>query len=210
MNPWRAPIALLRNLLARPDRATAGAEASAPEHAEYEDLLRAIGGGPDEAAGPAASDLRDATIAELRRVFEELRPLGEQLAESERARLAAEEEARRLAAAMESIGADVEGLRGELAKQTALRARLEERAAALRAKRDERHRVAADRWREIRRLRGECKRLERELEAQRRSWDELEAPLRRIAEQAGELDAEELRSLAEPLLAAPSFRRDDG
>jgi len=61
----------------------------------------------------------------------------------------------------ELLRSEVEDLRAELRKERARGERHAERAASWKEKAEERHKTAADRWREIRRLRGERRELER-------------------------------------------------
>lgn len=72
--------------LADQERLTApGAE----EFGEFEDLLDGIGAEQVEDSADAALALKDNTIAELKTMLARLRPLGDRLAATERARLAA-------------------------------------------------------------------------------------------------------------------------
>lgn len=142
-----------------PQRAATSDEAT---DAEFAGFLSDLG---SKAESGSAIDLKDVTIAALREVLEGLRPLGDQLAESERQRvdLEAQLEAAVCATHIErcaELEAEVVRLKKAFV-QTSLR--LEKS----RAKTAERQRIAAQRWREIQKLRSECTQLQRELRKKR-------------------------------------------
>lgn len=142
------------------------AQLGPPTDAEFAGLLADLGAQPP-AESATDFDLKDVTIAALREVLEGLRPLGEQLAQSEQRHIelkatieAAVDTARSACHAeheleVERLKKSVEQLRGWLKKA-------HEKTA-------ERQQVATERWREIQKLRGERTRLERELEKQSRA-----------------------------------------
>lgn len=155
-----------------------GAATNVGDFAEFADLLSDLGAVPVEApanaeTAPDAFDLKDVTILELQKALALLQPLGERLAESEKRRLeleAALAEAERASVATsersrESVRALGEELRGEIAGLRKHLARAQAQLASTRARLDERKRVAAERWSEIRALRAERTRLRRELDA---------------------------------------------
>ncbi|MEM7306151.1 MAG: hypothetical protein AAF682_05745 [Planctomycetota bacterium] len=140
---------------------------------EFQELLDEIGAEAVDEADSALA-LRDVTIRELQARLAELQDMGDRLAEADKARLAAEAELER--AQRDGPTTDVEALRRErynlrrkLARRDARIERLLEQVVALRARVDERHHVAAERWRELRRLQGERRQMEHALaDAQKR------------------------------------------
>lgn len=166
---------LLRKVLKKPEEAGAPVLPEDLEATEFRDLQAEIGAVLEETP---ESDLRDATIAELRDNLERLKPLGVLLAEAERRRLATEEQLARLMLAHEALqrehdeereaGPPDARLARELERQSAARQRAEERLDETRAKLDEKRLVASERWKEIRALRARAKEAERELAAERK------------------------------------------
>jgi len=138
-----------------------------PPLGEFDVFLADMGATP---VAPEVSKLavRDATIAELRESLEKLRPLGDQLAATERARLtlsAELDEARAEVARLEEEHrAQIDVLETELGKVERARGRLEERVTKLRAKFTRRDRVASERWHQIRELKKERRELRERLE----------------------------------------------
>jgi chromosome segregation ATPase len=106
-------------------------------------------------------DLRDVTIAALREMLEGLRPLGEQLADSEQRRL--ELEARLEAAVCATHIERTNELEIELTRLKRALVQAQTNLKKVRARSAERQRVATQRWREIQKLRSERTRLANEL-----------------------------------------------
>lgn len=128
--------------------------------AEFAGFLSDLGARNDgEPAAPL--DLKDVTIAALREILEGLRPIGDQLAESERRR--ADLEAQLEAAVCATHIERCAELEAELVKLRKTVVQAQTRLEKSRAKTAERQRVAAQRWREIQKLRSECTQLQREL-----------------------------------------------
>lgn len=192
MRIFSGTLAFFRNVLVAGDPESGGTVATEetpgpkPEPkpaAEFDDLLESL-----DAVLPATDDsrifsLKDETIAELQRMLETLRPVGEKLAETEQRRLAAVARIAELEGEWEAarktgyeFRIETARLRVEIEKQdrkladkeTALN-RANERLAKAREKYEERKRVAAERWKEIRKLRASKRALERELEECRAS-----------------------------------------
>lgn len=131
--------------------------------AEFAGFLSDLGARND--GDPAAPlDLKDVTIAALREVLEGLRPLGDQLAESERRR--ADLEAQLEAAVCATHIERCAELDAELVRLRKTVVQTQSRLEKTRAKAAERQRVAAQRWREIQKLRSECTQLQRQLHKQ--------------------------------------------
>ena len=161
----------LHRVFGRPAEDAPAAVEPAEGFGEFEDMLDALGATAPEPGEDARLAARDATIAELQTMLAGLRPLGEQLAATERARLAAEA---RLA---ELEASQAKALVRKLGAREAVLARERERHAATREKLAERQRVAADRWREVQGLRAAKRRLERELQEERRRFDAVSPAL---------------------------------
>ena len=127
---------------------------SPPSSDEFSELLDAIGAIDSDHGPDAQLALRDATIAELRNMLQNLRGIGDQLAwtEQERLRLVARVAELEQAFAFES-DVRIARLEKEIARRKELVARERKRHSATRAKLAERERVAAERWREILELR---------------------------------------------------------
>lgn len=156
----------------------------APDPAsEFGDLLESL-----DAVLPAMDEspvlaLKDATIAELQKMLAQLRPVGDKLAETERYRLAAvariselESERDSTRKAVYQVRVENARLRSEVEKQErridekgCALARANERLIKVREKLEERKRTAAQRWREIMELRAGKRKLERELDEERRA-----------------------------------------
>ena len=137
--------------------------------------------------------LRDATITELKRNLAALRPLGDKLAEAEKARLALEaqlaEVREELADALgapdataESSASEIDALRSgseallaERDKAQRGRERAETRLAKLREKFKKRDRVATERWHQIRALQQERRELRDSLKQAERSGGKSDA-----------------------------------
>ena len=173
MDLGRRARLLLNRVFGRPakDAAVLSAAEPAEGFGEFEEMLDELGAvapEPDEDARLAA---KDATIDELQTMLAGLRPLGQQLAESERARLEAE---RRLA---EPESSPAKALLRKLRARESVLSRERERHAATREKLAERRRVAAARGREILGLRSATRRLERALEHERRRFDAVRPAL---------------------------------
>lgn len=159
----------------RPDEI--GATTRVDGFAEFSDMLADLGAEPAVApesppASENAFDLKDVTILELQKALALLQPLGERLGESEAKRLELEAQ---LAASERALIANsersretmrvlAEDMREETTRLRKQLARAEALLETTRAKLDERKRVAAERWSEIRALRGERARLRRELD----------------------------------------------
>lgn len=148
--------------------------------AEFAELLESVGA--ESADGRV--DFRDHELAELREMLARLRPLGDELARTERERLRLTErcaELERRQAQFEQLFARQDEELAELReakdpdpsrREASLLRRLEEREGVLarererlaqaRRQRDERNQVAADRWRELRALRSRLRALELE------------------------------------------------
>ncbi len=106
-------------------------------------------------------DLKDMTIAALREMLEGLRPLGEQLADSEQRRL--ELEVRLEAAVCATHIERTSELEVEVSRLKRALVQAQANLKKVRARSAERQRVATQRWREIQKLRSERTRLASEL-----------------------------------------------
>lgn len=137
----------------------------------FHDLLAELGsvtGEGQEGEWEAQLRLAEATIDELRENLHRLQPLGEQLAEAEKARLDLLEELESARPAPEPPASDVKALQAELSAARKLSARKEKRIATLteriqrlRTRFDDRDRTASERWHELVRLRRENRELAR-------------------------------------------------
>jgi len=105
--------------------------------------------------------IKDATIAELQRNLAHLRPLGDRLAETERARLALVDEVAQLREQLEQVRAECAERDRKLERSERKLKTSAERLKRMRTKFEERKRVVADRWFEIVELRKEKKQLAR-------------------------------------------------
>lgn len=169
------------------------------EAGEFGDLLAELAAVQGPADPATALALKDATIAALRGNLEQLRPMGEEFAAATIWRTSAEavlaslaglcaelqaraDAPREAAGEREGVVQRVVELELELGQHATAARRLEERLEAMRAKYEERRKVAAERWREIQSLRSERRRLERELEQERLLRADLHAPLRALVE----------------------------
>lgn len=142
---------------------------------EFEDLQSALGAEPTAGSLEDALHLRDVALAGLAENLAHLRPLGDQLAESEKARLAAQARVEALEAERETFlellasravtTAIVDDLEAELKEERRARKRVEAQLVRTRQKLEERHRKATERWREIVDLKGERRRLREALQA---------------------------------------------
>ena len=139
---------------------------------EFDDFLADMGAEPVDPEESALA-IKDATIEELQRNLERLRPLGDQLAEIEKARLALESELAEarleLARVHEEHHAELSAVLAERDKLERARARLEERVSKTREKFAKRDRVATERWHQIRALQQERRRLKDALKQLQRS-----------------------------------------
>ena len=140
-----------------------GSDAASSEFASWLSEL----GSQIPAENGGALDLKDITIAALREMLDGLRPLGEQLADSEKRRmeLEAELEAAVCATHIEKR-AELEDEVVQL-KRALVQAQTGLKKARTRAA--ERQRVATQRWRELQKLRSERTRLINELRKHGRS-----------------------------------------
>lgn len=168
---------------------------------EFDDLLTSLGA---EAPDPGPYDdlrLRDQMIVELSENLEMLKPIGQQLAASERSRIVLldkltnaearlgtleferEDLLKRLAESesrtpgsddatartptedREDQASELDALRRKLERERKAGQRLKTRLERTKSKLDERHRTAAQRWREILELKRERKRLREALES---------------------------------------------
>lgn len=202
MSVFRDVIARLAQSLAGPQTNVLDADRGAepveiePGSPEFNDLLESIGAeaGTDDPIG-AALALKDAQIAELTENLAKMRSVADSLAETERARLAAEArvaELEQLVAgdgeltpgellSVHSLERKVERLEKSLAKEQASSAKLRDRLSSTRERADERHRVAAERWHELRRIGRERRTLEDQLKAREKLLDEVEGLLPSIS-----------------------------
>jgi len=181
----------------------AGVESALAFGDEFGDLLEGLGSEPAPLDTASALALKDATITELRRNLDQLSALGRELADATRWRATAEASLGSLSSRCADLEARLDAprpaereahedharaaegvaeLEAELRKREAATSRLEERLEKMRAKYEERHKLAADRWREIQSLRRTRRDLERELEHERQRWEEARGPLRAIVE----------------------------
>lgn len=138
-------------------------------HEEFSSFLDDLGAEPAEPDLESTILLKDLTITNLTARLMDLRGLGDELAEAERRRLAGSERILELEARLEepldevsSLRAENEELRAALAaveaklqKSRDVNQRTHERLARSRKKFEERNKVAADRWRELQRLKRE-------------------------------------------------------
>ncbi len=164
-----------------------------PDHSEFAEFLSDLGATAGEPDADSRQALQAGRIAALEEQLQQLRPLGDMLAASDRALLAEQARVQELEAELTARGADCElgaeegaatlvsKLRKERQKLRRKLARREKvieggkmRLAAMRDKRDERHQIAADRWREILKLRKANKALAAQLAAQVKSEAEPE------------------------------------
>lgn len=137
------------------------------EHPEFDDLLSSLGADGETAGPEHLLERKDAEIAELRGNLEMLRPLGDRLAETERARLALEAKVR-----------DLETIAREESQARRREAEEHERAVAkLRARLAEERTSAYSRDEHTGRLARQCEELRAALEAERARAAELEARL---------------------------------
>ena len=150
-------------------------------HEEFSSFLNDLGAEPVEPDLESAILLKDLTITNLTDRLMDLRGLGDELAEAEKRRLAGSARILELEAELEgpvseldTVKAENERLRAALAAMEAklqksqdANQRTHERLAKSRKKFEDRNKVAADRWREIQKLkrehREEIARLEGEL-----------------------------------------------
>lgn len=133
---------------------------------DFGDLMADLGATPVSAEDSALA-IRDATIRELRSNLAGLRSLGDQLAETEKARLALEsqlaEQHVELAHTVEQHHAEQTKAAAGQRKVEAGRERAEDRLRRLRGKFGQRDRMATERWHKIRALQQELKALRAEL-----------------------------------------------
>ncbi len=141
-------------------------EQSDSTNSEFAGWLAELGSQTPSESG-TEFDLKDITIAALREMLEGLRPIGEQLADSEQRRieLEAQLEAAVCATHIErrtELELEVVELKRSLVRaQTSLK--------RMRARSADRQRLATQRWREIQKLRSERTRLANELRKHGRS-----------------------------------------
>ena len=153
------------------DEAESPAE-EADEFGEFSDFLQDVGA---ENCAPDPDRLKDLTIESLREQLRDLQRLGDELAQTEQARLAGLERIAELEAENESLReaprssecTDNSAHAKELAKRDRAEARLKERLDRMRTKFEERKRVAGERWRELQSLKREL----REAKARTNSTD---------------------------------------
>lgn len=136
------------------------------ESDDFGDFMADLGATP-VSADESVLAIRDATIEELRRNLQALRPLGDQLAETEKARLALEsqlaEQRVEEAHSVEAHHAELTKLAARCRRAEAGREKVEERLRKLRAKFDRRDEVATERWHKIRAMQQELKALRAEV-----------------------------------------------
>jgi chromosome segregation ATPase len=140
--------------------------------AEFADLQSLLGAEPS-AVEPI--HLRDMEVAELRTMLTRLQPMGDELARMERTRVGLERRCAELEESLTAVTAELEEsrlakepdatkrelrLQRRLEEREGVLARERERLAEARRKRDERNKVASDRWREIHALRAHLRRVE--------------------------------------------------
>lgn len=139
---------------------------SDPSNSEFAGLLSELGAQtPTDVA--SGLDLKDITIAALRGMLEGLRPLGEQLADSEQRRV--QLEAQLEAAVCVTHIERRNELEVELVKLKRTLVQAQTNLKKVRARSAERQRVSTQRWREIQKLRSERTRLVNELRKHGRS-----------------------------------------
>jgi hypothetical protein len=141
------------------------------DHAEFGDLLEAVGATSHESDHESELALRDAAIRELEGMLGGLRSLGDELAKTEQERLAlaarlAELEGSSVTIPSHSQQPDhlADRLENKLAQREAVLARERSRHAATRDKLAASKRVAGERWQLLRELRAENRRLRIALE----------------------------------------------
>lgn len=124
---------------------------------EFESFLDDLGAEPP--AADSELSLKDTTIAELTARLKDLQDLGDRLAATEQERLRGLERIAELEARLEEApGPSTDSkLEAQVAKLTRARDRETERLDRMRAKYEERKRVAAERWRELLELKRELK-----------------------------------------------------